>query len=269
MEGTLRGSAFNQLLDSWDVSIVIDMDGMFRDNTPCNQPLNFWDASRVNTMEEMLRSAAAFDRPPNSWDVSNVICASRMFRRSAFNEPLDSRDITNVTRFKPTDELLRRLTRRGHRKHVAAGVQPFPTPEDLSIVERILPRELRPGRNGDSNQPVSSDAAGRSVFAGKTTEDDREEGTTERFGGKRTTERARWKVAASKNSRNGCGKANEARNRFPRQSRESWYFFSFFSSVNTLNDIRLSRSSPSRHDGISNFRKYVFDCAGTIFFVWF
>ncbi|WP_284352997.1 BspA family leucine-rich repeat surface protein, partial [Psychrosphaera saromensis] len=90
-------TAFNQPLDSWDVSNVTDMENMFYGTTAFNQPLDSWDVSNVTDMRWMFEGATVFNQPLDSWDVSNVTYMHSMFEgASAFNQPLDSWDVSNV-----------------------------------------------------------------------------------------------------------------------------------------------------------------------------
>ena len=88
-------SAFNQPLNSWDVSEVTDMGGMFY-NTAFNQPLNSWDVSRVRNMSYMFANTA-FNQPLNSWNVSQVTNMRSMFYNTAFNQPLNRWNVSQVT----------------------------------------------------------------------------------------------------------------------------------------------------------------------------
>ena len=78
-------------IESWDVSSVTDMSGMFRDCTNFNQPLNNWDVSSVTNMHWMFYNCYNFNQPLNNLDVSSVTDMSEMFRSCHnFNQPLDS-----------------------------------------------------------------------------------------------------------------------------------------------------------------------------------
>jgi surface protein len=44
-----RGSNFNQDISGWNVSSVIQMDGMFQNNSSINIDLSSWDVSNVTS----------------------------------------------------------------------------------------------------------------------------------------------------------------------------------------------------------------------------
>ncbi len=90
--------AFNQSLDSWDVSSVTNMRSMFWNARSFNQPLSSWDVSSVTNMLWMFRDTGAFNQPLSSWDVSSVTNMNEMFRDTgAFNQPLSSWDVSSIT----------------------------------------------------------------------------------------------------------------------------------------------------------------------------
>jgi len=91
-------SNFNEPLEGWDVSNVIDMSWMFYGADFFNQPIGTWDVSNVLTMDHMFSEAYRFNQPLNSWDVSNVTNMRWMFEQALqFNQPLDSWDVSKVT----------------------------------------------------------------------------------------------------------------------------------------------------------------------------
>ncbi len=47
-------ATFNQSLDNWDVSQVIDMSGVFQSCFSFNQPLDSWNVENVEDMSEMF-----------------------------------------------------------------------------------------------------------------------------------------------------------------------------------------------------------------------
>ena len=89
---------FNQPLNNWDVSNVTNMRWMFQVATNFNQPLNNWDVSNVTDMNTMFAGATNFNQPLNNWDVSNVTNMRWMFQEATnFNQPLNNWDVSNVT----------------------------------------------------------------------------------------------------------------------------------------------------------------------------
>ena len=86
---------FNQPLNTWNVSSVQNMNGMFI-GTALNQPLNAWDTRNVEDMGAMF-ARSAFNQPLNTWNVSKVKDMSFMFYESThFNQPLNDWDISQV-----------------------------------------------------------------------------------------------------------------------------------------------------------------------------
>ena len=71
---------------------------MFHNAKSFNQPLNGWIVSKVLNLEGMFERAEAFNQPFNEWKVSNVTNMRSMFERTkAFNQLIDSWDISKVT----------------------------------------------------------------------------------------------------------------------------------------------------------------------------
>jgi len=90
---------FNQPLNEWDVSQVVNMNRMFDCghspnpalNPAFNQPINVWDVSQVVDMHGMFSHATDFNQPLNEWDVSQGVDMHEMFASTgiyAFNQPL-------------------------------------------------------------------------------------------------------------------------------------------------------------------------------------
>ena len=91
-------TSFNGNLSSWDVSSVTDMNDMFYFATSFNQTLNSWDVSSVTNMNEMFAVATSFNGDLSSWDVSKVTDMSDMFIFAYdFNGNLSSWDVSSVT----------------------------------------------------------------------------------------------------------------------------------------------------------------------------
>jgi surface protein len=91
MQRMIRYSKFNQSIDSWDVSQVENMDGMFYYALKFNQPIDSWDVSQVKTTQGMFLGAKAFNKPIDSWDVSQVENMNGMFFSAGdFNQCLST-----------------------------------------------------------------------------------------------------------------------------------------------------------------------------------
>lgn len=72
-------NAFNQPLNNWNTSSVINMESMFFHADIFNQNINDWDVSNVENMFAMFDNAYDFNQPLDKWDVSNVKSMRRMF----------------------------------------------------------------------------------------------------------------------------------------------------------------------------------------------
>jgi|GEM_PF-610354 surface protein len=91
-------NAYNQPLDNWDVSNVTNMKNMFAHARSFNQPLNTWDVSNVSDMRSMFYHASIFNQPLDNWDVSSVVNMSTMFYEAEkFDQSLNNWDVSNVT----------------------------------------------------------------------------------------------------------------------------------------------------------------------------
>ena len=94
------------VLNTWDVSNVTNMSGMFgtalfRQDDDID--LSNWDVSNVTNMSEMFSISPfrdpfeSFDGDISSWDVGNVTDMSNMFSYGIFNQDISSWDVSNVT----------------------------------------------------------------------------------------------------------------------------------------------------------------------------
>jgi len=89
---------FGQNINSWDVSNVTSMQGMFMNNNQFNEPIGSWNVSRVINMSYMFTNAQSFNQPIGSWNVGNVTNMTGMFLHSNnFNQPIGSWNVSNVT----------------------------------------------------------------------------------------------------------------------------------------------------------------------------
>ena len=93
--------AFNQPIESWNVSKVTNMSGMFSYTNYFNQPIGSWNVSNVTNMSNMFSGAIAFNQPIGSWNVSKVTNMSGMFGGNdigiAFNQPIGLWNVSKVT----------------------------------------------------------------------------------------------------------------------------------------------------------------------------
>ncbi len=89
--------SFNQPIGDWDVSNVTDMAGMFYSANSFNQPIGDWDVSNVTDMAGMFACAESFNQPIGDWDVSNVTNMHCMFYSTkSFNQPIGDWDVSHV-----------------------------------------------------------------------------------------------------------------------------------------------------------------------------
>ncbi|MEO1030593.1 MAG: BspA family leucine-rich repeat surface protein, partial [Bacteroidota bacterium] len=80
--------------NSWDVSSISSMEGVFFAASVFNQPLNGWDVSNVTNLKDMFNEAHAFNQPLDDWDVSDVTNMRSVFKNAlAFDQDLGSWDI--------------------------------------------------------------------------------------------------------------------------------------------------------------------------------
>ena len=92
-----NASSFNGDISSWDVSSVTNMQEMFRDAINFNGDLSSWNVSNVTNMEGMFVGAVAFNQDLGDWDVSSVTNMASMFRNaSSFNGDISSWNVSNV-----------------------------------------------------------------------------------------------------------------------------------------------------------------------------
>lgn len=66
-------------IESWNVSNVANMSGMFKYCKKFNQPLSDWNVSSVTNMSYMFYNCKKFNQPLSGWDVSSVTDMSEMF----------------------------------------------------------------------------------------------------------------------------------------------------------------------------------------------
>jgi len=94
MTQMFSGSSFDHSIEDWDVSNVKYMDWMFYLSN-FNKPIGNWDTGNVVSMRSMF-SGSNFNLPIESWDVSNVQNMLNMFRNTDFDQPIGNWDVGNV-----------------------------------------------------------------------------------------------------------------------------------------------------------------------------
>ena len=100
---TIRGmfaetKYFNHDISGWDVSSVRDMSHVFEGAKSFNRPLETWDVSNARDMSFMFSDAVRFNQPLEKWDVSRVENMSHMFNGALnFSQPLEGWDVSAVT----------------------------------------------------------------------------------------------------------------------------------------------------------------------------
>lgn len=94
----LNKTTFNSDILKWDVSNVTTMASMFSGATAFNQDLNAWITSEVTDMNNMFKDAISFNQELSSWNVTSVLDMSNMFNgATSFNQPLGAWFPTSVT----------------------------------------------------------------------------------------------------------------------------------------------------------------------------
>src|SRR5690606_15867816 len=89
---------FNQPLNNWDVSNVIEMDWMFTDAIVFNQPLNNWDVSNVVNIDYMFQNAQLFNQDLSNWQLININWNNNNYGMSSFLSN-SGMDIHNYDKF--------------------------------------------------------------------------------------------------------------------------------------------------------------------------
>ena len=75
--------AFDQSIQRWDTSQVLDMSHMFSSDcnaeSSFNQPLGDWNTSQVTGMGSMFSLATSFNQPIGDWNTSQVTDMGNMY----------------------------------------------------------------------------------------------------------------------------------------------------------------------------------------------
>ena len=107
-------------LNSWDVSSVTNMRGMFLKASSFNSAIGNWDVSSVTSMEDMFAAANSFNSAIGNWDVSSVTNMDDMFTGAfSFEQDISQWDVSSVTNMRgmfssgngwnPTDRMTQKL----------------------------------------------------------------------------------------------------------------------------------------------------------------
>lgn len=85
-------------INSWNVSNVTNLSGMFKDCNNFNQALSLWNTSNVTNMSSMFENAQSFHQNIGNWNTGNVVNMSKMFKGATdFNRNISNWNTSNVT----------------------------------------------------------------------------------------------------------------------------------------------------------------------------
>jgi gliding motility-associated-like protein len=91
MRAMFQSTPFNQDLNLWDMSEVVNTRSMFRLNSAFNGNIDNWNVSKVTDMGAMFLGAANFNRDLSTWDVSSVQSMNSLFQDAVlFNQDLSA-----------------------------------------------------------------------------------------------------------------------------------------------------------------------------------
>jgi surface protein len=111
-------SKFNQPIGSWDMTGQTNLSSLFRDAYAFNQDIGSWDVSNVTSFANMFSSGSATRMEFNNggspsisgWNVSSCTNFNTMFRKSEFNQPIGSWDMTGGGGSVDISNMLRQCT---------------------------------------------------------------------------------------------------------------------------------------------------------------
>ncbi len=84
-------------IESWSVSNVENMSGMFYEATNFNSNISGWDVNNVENMRSMFSGAKNFNSDISGWDVNNVENMRSMFSGAKnFNSDISAWDVSKV-----------------------------------------------------------------------------------------------------------------------------------------------------------------------------
>ncbi len=85
-------------IETWDVSNVKNMQGMFIECELFNEPLNSWNVSNVTDMSGMFYNCKKFNQSLHDWNVENVENMGSMFVNCCnFNQAIGTWNVSKVT----------------------------------------------------------------------------------------------------------------------------------------------------------------------------
>ncbi len=84
MSSTFARSSFNGRIGHLTVSRVTTFKGTFEENDAFDQPLDTWDVSSAMDMSRMFIGASTFAQSLGSWDVARVVSFEFMFSHAGF-----------------------------------------------------------------------------------------------------------------------------------------------------------------------------------------
>ena len=94
-----ESTAFDQMLNAWDVGKVTIMRDTFKQASVFNQALSSWQVGNVTDMSSAFNLASNFDQSIETWDVSKTTNMYSMFNRATvFNQSLawDTSKVTSM-----------------------------------------------------------------------------------------------------------------------------------------------------------------------------
>ena len=84
-------------INTWDVSLVTNMSGLFANQISFNDNISDWDVSSVASMKQMFGGAEQFNQNIDAWDVSAVTNMEQMFfNADSFDQNISIWDVSNV-----------------------------------------------------------------------------------------------------------------------------------------------------------------------------
>lgn len=90
-------SAMNSDISTWNMSHIVDMEGMFTNNTQFNQNLSAWNVSQVTNMNSLFYNAQAFNGNVSTWNTGNVVDMATLFSSTPFNSDISAWNTASVT----------------------------------------------------------------------------------------------------------------------------------------------------------------------------